>query len=110
MNHEHLEQWQDEFLLEYYRYSEMLPMMAEGTRPLVDLKTLVDSRYKNVWFWYPLEEFSPAFWRGFRRHCSAAGIGIHFSTAEQISETIGIPVWDREIPSIWLVALEKLTY
>jgi hypothetical protein len=108
IDHLEVELWRDEFRQTFYNYTNSQPIILPGTRPVVDVKVLKISDYDSVWFWYPLNNYSPNYWYRFFNYCDENSITMYISTANQISETIGIPVWDRNIPSIWIMCLEKI--
>ena len=107
MNDYHIEEWRDEFLIEYYQHTNVLPIIIPGTRPPLDIQVVAQSRGKNAWFWYPFLKYSPRYWNRFLDQ-DHDDVVIHISTAIQISETIGIPVDERNMPNVWIVAMEKL--
>ena len=107
MNEHYIDEWRDEFLIEYYQHTNVLPIIIPGTRPPVDIQAVAESRSKNAWFWYPFLKYSPKYWNRLLDQ-DHGGVVIHISTAIQISETIGIPVYEREMPNVWIVAMEKL--
>lgn len=108
MNEQYIEEWRDEFLIEYYQHTNVLPIIIQGSRPPVDAMAVAESVSKTAWFWYPFRRYSPQYWNRFLDHCDRNGLQVHISTAAQISDTIGIPVDEREMPNIWVVAMEKI--
>lgn len=108
MNEQYIEEWRDEFLIEYYQHTNVLPIILAGSRPSVDARAVAESQAKNAWFWYPYQRYSARYWNKFLNLCDENEVIVHISTAVQISETIGIPIDEREMPNIWVVAMEKL--
>lgn len=102
-----IELWRDEFQQTFYHHTGTHPIILPGTRPIVDLQVLKVSDYHSVWFWYRLDSYTPNYLKRFLQICVQHGVVAYISTANQLSENIGIPVWERDIPSIWITALEK---
>lgn len=102
-----VEVWKREFGAYYYGLTNTFPMFVEGKTPGIDIAAFMRaSDIKTAWFIYPLEEYTLDYWELFEL-AEWSGFEAQLSTAEQLSQTIGIPVWDRNIPGLWIMHLEK---
>lgn len=102
-----IEMWKIEFSAYYHGLTKTNPIFLQGQAPLLDIKAfLITKELDTAWFMYPLESYPPEYWELIEL-MDFNGFEAQVSTAEQLSHTIGIPVWDRNIPSIWIMHLEK---
>lgn len=85
------------------------PLIVEGIQPMLDMQVIDCASVKNIWFWYPKEEYSLIYWRKLLKQVDPTDTRIHVSTAEELSANIGIPILHRNIPDAWVVSMEKLS-
>ena len=104
-----IEDWRKEFNIQYLELSNCLPNITEGTRPVEDIESVIDAgNQSRAWFYYDLDDYAIDYWATIiLLYRPNNNVTINISTAEQLSYKIGIPVWDRNCPHIWILSVES---
>lgn len=108
---EQIRDWQEEFEVVWFGHTQTVPAIIEGSKPGMDL--IIAEQLgpgKIYYFYYPLEEYPPDYWSLFNlQMTNKPQLRVMLSTAEELSNTIGIPVWERNIPGLWILSVEVNT-
>ena len=104
-----IEEWRKEFNLQYYGLSNCLPNIVEGTRPVEDIeRVLTEGNLNRYWFYYDFDDYAIDYWATILLlYKPNEQITLNISTAEQLSYKVGIPVWDRNCPRLWILSAES---
>lgn len=102
--------WATEFALEFYMASHTLPIIRAGSRPVLDITAVIAHGPGEIfWFYYTWADIPAEFWElialTYRRR---PDVVINLSNSHELSERIGIPVDDRNVPDLWVMAVEAL--
>lgn len=101
-------QWRKDFAAQYYLVTRTVPFFVVGTTPTIDISTMqtaVDIR--TAWFVYDLEDYNLDYWE-LLEVAEWPGVQCQLSTALQLSERLGMSELDFDIPSQWVMHVEKV--
>jgi hypothetical protein len=111
-----IDDWVLEFALEFnsglsqYIDTNSLPLVRAGTTPVADINRVIEQALPQVsWFYYPWADIPPEFWELVAltyRHRS--DVRINLSNSHELSERIGIPVHNRNVPNLWVMTVEAI--
>ena len=105
-----IEHWANEFALEFYMVSQTLPVIRPGTRPVLDITSVVDHGPGQIfWFYYTWADIPAEFWELVAltyRH--RPDLVINLSNSHELSERIGIPINLRNVPDLWVMTVEAI--
>ena len=111
-----IDDWVLEFALGFnsavsqYIDMDSLPLVRAGTSPVADISDVIEQALPQVsWFYYPLEEIPTEFWELIALHYQTrSDVRINLSNSHELSERVGIPVGNRNIPDLWVLTVEAI--
>ena len=102
------EQWHREFSAYYFDHTKRMPLFIAGDTPTIDIRTIQSlPSIEEAWFYYPLDQYNLDYWELLELG-DWHSVVCQLSTAQQLSERIGIPTVDRNIPSLWILHIERM--
>jgi len=104
-----IDDWRKEFNLQYFELSNCLPNIISGSKPVDDIEqVLAQGNLARYWFYYDMNDYAIDYWATILLlYKPNEQITLNISTAEQLSYKVGIPVWDRNCPSLWILSAES---
>lgn len=81
--------------------------MRAGSTPLKDIQVSRLAGARQWWFTYPLGRYKTMDWYDVLENIRYdTDIQVDISSALELSESIGIPVSERNIPNLWVMCVE----
>jgi len=104
-----IEDWQSEVEITYFSHTRSLPLIHRGKNPYEDIEVVRRLGIGRIhWFYYSLESVTEDFWNLFLVHFLYEGVfETQLTTALDLSNRLGIPIQERNIPNLWLLSIEK---
>lgn len=99
--------WEQEFSSKFFDLTNSFPIMRAGTTPLKDIQVSKLAGSKQWWFTYPLGRYKAMDWYDVLdtiRYDTEVQVDI--SSALELSQNIGIPVNQRNIPNLWVMCVD----
>jgi hypothetical protein len=111
-----IDDWVLEFAVEFntamsqYIDTDTLPLVRAGTRPVVDINRVIEQGLPQVfWYYYRWDDIPPEFWElvalTYRRR---PDVRINLSNSYELSQRVGIPVENRNMPNLWILTVEAI--
>ena len=101
--------WRSEVEISYFNAIQQLPFIHKGSNPYKDIQIvnrLMDR--KIVWFYYDIDSYSADYWSLLLlKYEFDPDHTVQLSTALDISDRLGIPVCERNIPPMWVLSVER---
>jgi len=101
--------WQSEVEISYFNQIQTLPLIHKGSNPYKDVEVVNRMRERRiVWFYYDIEDYVADYWSLLLLHYTFnKDFDVQLTTALQLSENLGIPVQERNIPPLWIMSVER---
>ena len=111
-----IDDWILEFAIEFnsmvsqYIDNDSLPLVRAGTSPIADITDVIERGTPQVsWFYYPLEQIPTEFWELIALHYrTRSDVRINLSDSHELSQRVGIPVANRNVPNLWILTVEAI--
>lgn len=106
---QHLFDWQTEVEFSYFRQLQSLPNIHAGEHPYRDIEVVGAMRDRRIiWFYYDIEDYTADYWSLLLLHYTFdRDFDVNLTTALDLSDRLGIPVRDRNIPALWIMSVER---
>ena len=105
-----IKDWQTEVELTYYEHINTVPLIHKGSTPFKDVEVVKRLSHRRiVWFYYDIDRIPTDLWSLFLlKFMFSKEYDVQLTTAIDLSDRLGIPHKERNIPALWILSVEYL--